>query len=327
MKFLLTGACGFIGSNIALNLLKEGHQILNLDKLTYAANTAGFESFPVSHYKLIHIDTSKLLDSPSVISEIKDFNPDYIIHLAAESMVDRSLENNRVFFESNVLGTWAILELIKLLNIKKAVFFSTDEVYGSLSSTAGLEHYKTDDFLYGVHESAKLDPRNPYAGSKAAADQLTLSYVHNFELPVSMVRPTNNYGPRQDKEKLIPKAICNILCGKRIPIFGNGKFYREWIYVEDTYNAVMKVLENGRPGVVYNIGSGRRCSNIELIQLLCTLLNVDFNEVVEYVTDRKGHDIAYSVNSKLIREYGWHPNTALEDGLLLTIDYYKSLRI
>jgi len=328
MKFLLTGACGFIGSNVALNLLNEGHTILNLDKLTYAANTKDFKSI---NYNLIHIDISKLWDYPLVIDQIKEFQPDYVIHFAAESMVDRSLANNRVFFDSNVIGTWAILELLKILPIKKAIFFSTDEVYGSL-------HHALEDptlgnkFYRGFRETERVDPRNPYAGSKAAADQITISYTHNFNLPICIVRPTNNYGPRQDKEKFIPKAITNILLRRKVPIFGSGNYYREWLYVDDTYTALNVILEKGRLGMVYNIGSANRCSNLTLLETICELLNtphetplVAFNDVIEHVTDRQGHDVAYAVDSTAIRNLGWEPKTTLRDGLASTINYYWHL--
>lgn len=321
MKFLLTGACGFIGSNVAFNLLNEGHTILNLDKLTYAANTRDFKS---TNYKLIHVDISKLWDNPQTIDQIKEFQPDYVIHFAAESMVDRSLENNRVFFDSNVIGTWAILELLKILSVKKAIFFSTDEVYGSLHSALE-DPTLGNKFYLGFRETERVDPRNPYAGSKAAADQITNSYIHNFDLPICIVRPTNNYGPRQDKEKLIPKAINNILLKCKIPIFGDGLFYREWLYIEDTYTALKILLEKGQCGMIYNIGSANRCSNLTLLKTICELLNVVFNDVIEYVTDRPGHDAAYAVDSTAIRNLGWEPKTTLRDGLTSTINYYWHL--
>ena len=319
MKYLLTGACGFIGSNIALNLLNNGHEVINLDKLTYAANTEGFDKY--DKYKLIKLDICNLHVSDNVIDQIQQFKPDYIIHLAAESMVDRSLTENKIFFETNLMGTWNILELLRTLEFKKAIFFSTDEVYGSLN----LQNFSKNDFTYGFRVTDPLSPRNPYAGSKAAADQVILSYTHSFNLPISIVRPTNNYGPRQAYEKFVPVIISSILNNKKIPIYGNGNFYREWLYVCDMCKAVEILIEKGKKGVIYNIGSGNRMSNLEIVNSICKLMDADPDKIIEFIADPRGdaHDKAYAVNSHQIRDLGWVPTSNMEDALSTTVDYYK----
>jgi len=315
MKYLISGGCGFIGSNIVLDLLSRDNQILILDKMTYAANTQDLEeSF---NLRLIKCDISNM--SQDICDEIKKFKPDYLIHLAAESMVDRSLHNNRVFFETNVLGTWALLELMKGLELRKAVFFSTDETYGSLN----LEGFERENPKFGFHINQKLDPHNPYAGSKAAADQVTLSYIHNFKHPICIIRPTNNYGPRQHKEKLLPLSITNLLQGKKIPVYGQGQNFREWLYVDDTCSAVNKLLADGTPGGVYNVGSGKRHSNMEVLAQLCKTMNTSLNDSIQYVTDRHGHDLAYAVDSTSMLEMGWSPKINLEEGLQKTVEWYR----
>ena len=315
MNYLISGGCGFIGSNIVLKLLSHDNKILILDKLTYAANTIGL--LGQKNLRLVNCDISCI--PKDIKSEIIDFKPDYLLHLAAESMVDRSLENNRVFFETNVLGTWGLLELMKELEILKAIFFSTDETYGSLL----LENFDNDNPKFGFCSEQKLDPHNPYAGSKAAADQVIISYIHNFKLPICIVRPTNNYGPRQHKEKLIPLAITNLLQGKNIPVYGTGQNFREWLYVTDTCNAIEILLKRGIPGEIYNIGSGNRHSNIELLDILCKELGLELNSSINHVKDRLGHDLAYAVNSMPIRSLGWAPSIDLQKGLKLTVEWYK----
>lgn len=330
MKYLLTGASGFIGSNLALDLLQQGHEILNLDKLTYAANPLD-EFLTYKTYSLAHIDISELWNksnnSEEVLQRVKKFNPDYLVHLGAETMVDRALNDNRVFFESNTLGTWAILELIKILQIKKAVFFSTDEVYGSLD----LENFEISNPKFGFKPEDKLDPRNPYAGSKAAADQVTTSYIHNFNLPICLIRPANNFGEKQHLEKLIPKAITNIKNGLKVPIYSNGRFYREWTYVKDVCKAVQTIIEKGLPGKIYNVGSGERFSNLEIIDAICKGLSsygiiTTKEAVIEHVDNRLGHDVAYSVNSSAIRSLGWFPEHDLTKGLDFTIKFYLGIK-
>jgi dTDP-glucose 4,6-dehydratase len=316
MKYLISGGFGFIGSNIVLDLLSKDNQILILDKLTYAANTKGLEER--SNLRLIKCDISNM--SQDVCTQIKNFKPDYLIHLAAESMVDRSLHDNRVFFETNVLGTWALLELMKGLEIRKAVFFSTDETYGSLC----LEGFNRDSSKFGFSTEQKLDPHNPYAGSKAAADQVTLSYIHNFKLPICIVRPTNNYGPRQHKEKLLPLSITNLLQNKKIPVYGAGLNFREWLYVDDTCSAVSMLLADGKIGEVYNIGSGKRHTNMEVLTQLCKIMNLSLDDSIQYVTDRHGHDLAYAVDSTSMLELGWQPQIRLDEGLQKTVEWYQT---
>jgi len=316
MKYLITGGLGFIGSNIVLDLLSKDNQILILDKETYAANIKDLEDRPT--LRTIKCDISTM--SQDICEEVKAFKPDYFVHLAAESMVDRSLQNNRVFFETNVLGTWALLELMKELEIKKAVFFSTDETYGSLD----LKDFDTTNPHFGFRTGQKLDPHNPYAGSKAAADQVTISYIHNFKLPICIVRPTNNYGPRQHREKLLPLSITNLLQGKKIPVYGSGINIREWLYVSDTCSAVNELLTAGQIGEVYNIGSGRRHSNMEVLTQVCKIMNLSINESIEYVTDRKGHDLAYAVDSTSMLKLGWSPKIAINEGLQKTVEWYQT---
>lgn len=316
MKYLISGGCGFIGSNIVLDLLSRNNQILILDNITYAANTKGLEDS--ANLRTIKCDISCM--PKDICDEVKNFKPDYLIHLAAESMVDRSLQNNRVFFETNVLGTWALLELMKELELRKAVFFSTDETYGSLA----LEGFDTTNPKFGFDVNQKLDPHNPYAGSKAAADQVTLSYIHNFKHPICIVRPTNNYGPRQHKEKLLPLSITNLMQGKKIPVYGTGINFREWLYVDDTCAAINKLLAAGEVGKVYNIGSGKRHSNMEVLAQLCKIMNLSLDESIQYVTDRKGHDLAYAVDSTSMLALGWVPQVDLNEGLKKTVEWYQT---
>lgn len=321
MKYFLTGACGFIGSNLALSLLERGHEVLNLDNLTYAANQKGFEKY--KNYQLIVYDVSKLQNkddiSKSVKYRIQEFKPDYVVHLASESMVDKSLINDEIFLESNVKGTWALLTLLKEMPVKKAVFFSTDEVYGSFED--GIE---TDNVAFGFKEIDKTNPKNPYAGTKASADQLTIAYTSNYKLPICIIRPSNNYGSRQNEEKFIPKCITNTLQGKPIPVYGKGDcYFREWLHVEETCRAVELLLEKGKPEV-YNVGSGKRCHNLEVINLIGKILEVTPNII--HVTDRVNHDVAYAVNSEKIRQLGWTSNIDLTTGLADTIKYYSDGR-
>lgn len=312
MKITITGGCGFIGSNLVLSLTEEGHQLQIVDKLTYAASTRD-----IAGNELLREDISCL--SEKAVERIKAFQPEIIIHAAAESMVDRSLSNNKVFFDTNVIGTWRILELIKEIQVEKAIFFSTDEVYGSVFS----KFFDEKNHKFGFQEGDKLDPHNPYAGSKAAADQITISYIHNFKLPICIVRPTNNYGPRQHKEKLIPLAITNIINGKKVPIFGSGLNFREWLHVSDTCSAIKTLIHKGVTGKVYNIGSGVRHTNIDVIRYICEALGVSPAEEMQFVQDRLGHDAAYAVNSEAVRTLGWFPTVDLEEGIKQTVEWYK----
>jgi len=313
MKYLVTGACGFIGSNYLQSLLAKGHQVFNIDCQTYAAQHF---LHPTSNYTLLPINTNDVLEGVH-LARIKEFQPDYLVHFAAESMVDRSLEEmaSFSFTRSNVSGTLNLLELMRRVPFTKAVFLSTDEVYGSLP----------DESAPGFTEQQLLNPSNPYAGTKAAADQLTISYVHNFKLPIVILRPSNNYGPNQHEEKFIPKCIKNFLAKQKIPLYGSGTNIREWTYVQDTCGVIEFLLQHGVSGEVYNFGSGIRVSNLRIIEMLSHLTNIKFTDAYQHVPDRLGHDQAYGLNCrkilKLMRSVGLKPSfLPLDKGLLHTFN-------
>lgn len=316
MKYLITGGCGFIGSNYIQSLLLKGHQVLNIDCKTYAA-----QRFlgPITNYNILPINTNDVLEGIH-LGQIKSFQPDYLVHFAAESMVDRSLEEMAAFTfaRSNALGTLNILELMRRVPVAKAVFLSTDEVYGSLPG----------EDSPGFTEQQLLNPSNPYAGSKAAADQLTISYVHNFKLPIVILRPSNNYGPNQHEEKFIPKCIKNLLTKQKIPLYGSGTNIREWTYVQDTCGVIEFLLQHGVSGEAYNFGSGIRISNLQIIEMLSHFTNTKFTDAYQHVPDRLGHDRAYGLNCrkllKLMRSAGLRPSfLPLDKGLLHTVNAFK----
>jgi dTDP-glucose 4,6-dehydratase len=306
---LITGGAGFIGSNFIRHQLfnNPSYKIINFDKFTYAGNPnnlKGLEENP--DYKLIKGDVT---DENCVNETIKQEKPDCIINFAAESHVDNSIEDPVVFAKTNILGTSVLLEFARKNNIKKFIQVSTDEVYGSI---------KNGKFK----ETDKLKPNSPYSASKAAADLIVRSFIKTYNFPAIIVRPSNNFGPYQCIEKFIPLSITNLIQGKKIPLYGNGKNVREWIYVEDTCSAIDKIIHKGIIGEIYNIGSGETKNNLEVAKALQSKLQKG-KDMIEFVEDRKGHDFRYFLDSNKTRRLKWKPSCAFEEGLLKTITWYN----
>ena len=313
MNILVTGGAGFIGSNFIRLLLDESEQrIVNLDLLTYAgnlANLAGLEQHP--RYRFVRGDIG---DRALVAGLLTAEKIDAVVNFAAESHVDRSIDAPRVFLETNTLGTQALLEVAADQQITRFVQISTDEVYGSL----GVQGRFT--------ESSRLQPNSPYAASKAAADLICRAYHQTFGLPVMITRCSNNYGPYQFPEKLIPLMIANALEQRPLPVYGDGQNVRDWIYVDDHCRAIDRVLRNGQPGEVYNIGGKSELPNIELVKTLLAQLEKP-ESLIEFVPDRPGHDRRYAIDaSKIESELGWQPQVRFADGLAQTIRWYVANR-
>ncbi|MCX6173160.1 MAG: dTDP-glucose 4,6-dehydratase [Ignavibacteriales bacterium] len=309
-NILVTGGAGFIGSNF-INYILSKHDdyfIVNLDKLTYAGNLENLKTVEKNkNYRFVKGDiiNNELLDYL-----FKRFNLKFVINFAAESHVDRSILGSEIFYRTNVIGTTVLLEAARRYQVEKFVQISTDEVYGSLGST-GLFTEKTP-----------LSPNSPYSSSKASADMAVLSFHHTYGLPVVITRCSNNYGPLQFPEKLIPLMIINSLNGKKLPVYGDGLNVRDWIYVIDHNKAVELVFENGKTGEVYNIGASREMKNIEIVKLILQKLGKG-EELIEYVKDRPGHDRRYAIDSSKIKnELGWAPSFNFEIAIGETIDWY-----
>lgn len=308
MKFLVTGGAGFIGSNFIRYML-DTHadlEIINYDILTYAGNLnnlKGIERQP--HYTFIK---GEICDQSLVNATLKKFPVDAIVHFAAESHVDRSITDPSAFVKTNVLGTHTLLEAARKHAVPKFIHISTDETYGSIMKGS----FKETDIL---------SPSSPYSASKAGSDLLALSYFTTYHLPVIVTRCTNNFGPYQFPEKLIPLFITNLLEGKKVPVYGTGKNIRDWIHVNDHCRAVEFLLDHGVPGDVYNIGSGHEKTNLEITDKILNLLDKD-KSMVEYVTDRPGHDFRYSLDSSKLRKMGWKPRYSFDDALEETVTWY-----
>jgi len=314
MKILVTGGCGFIGSNFIEFLLQEKadtiEKVVNLDALTYAGsldNTKEFED----HEKYVFAKLD-LRDRARLWSLFKTHQFTHIVHLAAESHVDNSIADPSAFIASNIVGTHNLLKLAREFEVKRFHHVSTDEVYGELGETGKFD------------ETTAYDPRNPYSASKASSDFLVKAYFHTYNFPVTISNCSNNYGPRQHDEKLIPTVIRSISQGKKIPLYGAGVNVRDWIYVKDHCEGIWKVFTEGTLGETYCIGSNCEKKNIELIHVLCKEMNVDPEDSIEYVTDRAGHDFRYAIDNKKIKEkLGWSPKTSFEDGIKLTVKWYN----
>jgi dTDP-glucose 4,6-dehydratase len=311
MKILVTGGAGFIGSNFIRYYLAQhsGAEIVNFDKLTYAGNLqnlADVDSQP--NYRFVRGD---ICDAEAVEGAL-DEGTDAIVHFAAESHVDRSIAGAREFIRTNVEGTWAMLEAARKRKIPRFLHVSTDEVYGSMGPNET------------ATEKSALAPNSPYAASKAASDLMVRSYVQTHKLPAVVTRCTNNYGPYQFPEKLIPLMISNALAGKKLPVYGDGLNERDWIFVEDHCRALDAVLQRGRVGEIYNIGSGRPVPNIGIVRKLLTMLSAP-DGLIEFVQDRPGHDRRYALDdSKIRNELGWEPRVDFETGLQHTVDWYRA---
>jgi dTDP-glucose 4,6-dehydratase len=307
-NLLVTGGSGFIGSNFIRYMVNEHPQIhiINLDVLTYAGNPANLQDIQDnSRYTFIHGD---ICDSAVVLQVLKDHHIDTIVHFAAESHVDRSIDDGSTFVRTNVLGTFTLLDKALQQNITRFLHVSTDEVYGSI---------KEGSFT----ETDNLVPSSPYSASKAGSDLLALSFYITHNLPVIVTRCTNNYGPYQFPEKLIPLFTTNLLEGKKIPVYGSGKNIRDWLYVLDHCHAIDFILHHGDLGEVYNIGGGEEKTNIEITMKILDLLGKDESSI-KYVEDRKGHDFRYSLDFGKLQALGWEPKYSFEEAMTATITWY-----
>ena len=306
LKLLVTGGCGFIGSNF-IHIMLEKYldcEIINLDKLTYAGNPANLkdiENYP--NYSFIKGD----ICDPHVVEKAME-NVDTVVHFAAESHVDRSIEDGSVFVRTNVLGTNTLLNCALGSDIKKFIHVSTDEVYGSIENGS-------------FTEEDNLKPSSPYSSSKAGSDLLAISYHTTYGLPVTLTRCTNNFGPYQYPEKLIPLFITNLMEGKQVPVYGTGLNVRDWIYVDDHCSGIDFVLNNGNSGEVYNIGGGSELTNLEITYHILEILGKD-KSMIRYVEDRKGHDFRYSLDCTKLKKMGWKPEYDFKTALSNTVKWY-----
>jgi dTDP-glucose 4,6-dehydratase len=311
MRILVTGGCGFIGSNFIRLTLREHpeDQVVNLDKLTYAGNPrnlADLEGDP--RYLFIHGD----ICDPAAVEEAFSRDPGLVVNFAAETHVDRSILEPEAFLRTDVFGTFRLLEAARRHGTPRYLQVSTDEVYGSIEEGS-------------FDEDSPLNPSSPYSASKAGADLLVLSYVRTYGTPAMIVRSSNNFGPYQYPEKVIPLFITNLLEGKKVPLYGDGGNVRDWLYVEDNCRAIDTVLRKGEPGRVYNVGGGAEVTNLELTRRLLELLGKDESSI-EYVADRPGHDRRYSIASDRVRGLGWRPSREFPEALARTVEWYRENR-
>lgn len=310
LKLLVTGGCGFIGSNFIRHMMKKypDYQITNLDKLTYAGNPANLKDLENDpNYSFVKGD----ICDPDIVSEAMK-EVDCVVHFAAESHVDRSIEDGSVFIKTNVLGTNTLLQCALEHELKKFIHISTDEVYGSI---------KEGSFI----ETDILNPSSPYSSSKAGSDLLAMSYYTTYGLPLCITRCTNNFGPYQYPEKLIPFFISRLMEGKKIPVYGTGLNIRDWIHVEDHCSAIDFVLHNGSSGEIYNIDGGSELTNLEITHRLLKMLDKDESSI-EYVEDRKGHDFRYSLDGNKLEKMGWKPKYDFDTALEQTVGWYVENR-
>jgi dTDP-glucose 4,6-dehydratase len=362
MRILVTGGAGFIGSNLVRRLVTQGHQVLNIDKLTYAGNPRSLADLDGNpDHRLLQAD---ICDASAMQAAFADFKPDWVMHLAAESHVDRSIDGPGEFIQTNIIGTYTLLQAARehwIFRISEArvserengadantpeiltsssenpasalrnsafrfLHVSTDEVYGSLGATG---HFT---------ESTPYDPHSPYSASKASSDHLARAWRDTYGLPVIVTNCSNNYGPHQFPEKLIPVVILKALRGEPIPVYGKGENIRDWLYVEDHAEALLAAISNGKPGETYNIGGNNEMRNIDLVRLLCRLLDEcvesgklkaerrkgkSFAEQITFVQDRPGHDLRYAIDAtKIKNELGWEPKQDHESGFRKTVQWY-----
>lgn len=328
MKLIVTGGAGFIGSNLILHLHEHypDLEVLNLDKLTYASDISFLQ--PVKQSRRYHFKKLDLVDRNAVKETVKNWKPDGVIHLAAESHVDNSIQGPEPFILSNVVGTFNILEECRQFwdgresdkaTHKRFLHVSTDEVYGTLGDTGSFT------------ETTPYAPNSPYSASKAGSDMIVRSYHHTYEMDTVITNCSNNFGPHQHDEKLIPTVIRKALNKEPIPVYGSGENVRDWLYVKDHCDALMKVFLHGTPGEPYNIGGENEWKNIDLVRLICDIMNRErgdgpdgnYRNLISFVTDRPGHDYRYAVDvTKIRRELGWEPSTEFEKELTETVKWY-----
>jgi len=309
-KILITGGAGFIGSAFVRMLLKglspkgTAPKLIIVDKLTYAGDLKRLEEAR-GRFKFYKTDICSKIGVGSIFAKEK---PDIVVHFAAESHVDRSIHDATTFIETNIKGTQVLLDASRTHKVQKFIFISTDEVYGEIANGK-------------FNENSLIKPNSPYAASKAAADLLVQAYIRTNSFPAIIIRPSNNYGPWQYPEKLIPLAILRILEQGKVPVYGKGLNVREWLYVDDCVQGIITIMRKGKIGETYNLGSACESKNIDTIKLLLKTLGVS-QDRFEFVKDRLGHDIRYSLNSrKIARELGWKPSVELAEGLKLTVDW------
>ncbi|PIE16834.1 MAG: dTDP-glucose 4,6-dehydratase [Rhodobacterales bacterium] len=322
MKIIVTGGAGFIGSAVVRQAVRDGHSVVNVDCLTYAACLENLT--PVADSPEYHFERANICDRSEMDRIFASHRPDAVLHLAAESHVDRSIDGPGAFIETNVTGTYTLLEAARaywLAQGKPADFrfhhISTDEVYGSLGQTGQFT------------ETTPYAPNSPYSASKAASDHLVRAWHETYGLPVLITNCSNNYGPYHFPEKLIPVVILNALAGKPIPVYGQGINVRDWLYVEDHADALLTVLQRGQIGRTYNIGGENEARNIDIVTRICAILDekrpksAPYSDQITYVQDRAGHDLRYAIDPTRIRtELGWRPSVTLEQGLEKTVQWY-----
>lgn len=313
MNIIVTGGAGFIGSNFVFHML-QGHpeyRIVCLDKLTYAGNLSTLE--PVMENENFRFVKADICDRAAVYQLFEEEHPDMVVNFAAESHVDRSIENPGIFLETNIMGTAVLMDACRKYGITRYHQVSTDEVYGDLPLD------RPDLFFT---EDTPIHTSSPYSSSKASADLLVLAYYRTYGLPVTISRCSNNYGPYHFPEKLIPLMIINALHDKPLPVYGDGLNVRDWLYVEDHCRAIDLILHQGTVGEVYNVGGHNEMKNIDIVKLICRTLGKP-ERLIQFVTDRKGHDRRYAIDpTKIHRELGWLPETKFADGIQKTIQWY-----
>ena len=311
MRFLVTGGAGFIGSAFVRMLMgKPELEVVNFDALTYAGNLENLASIQAGkRYRFVH---GNICDKALVQATVEETRPDAIVHFAAESHVDRSILSPEPVFETNLRGTLTLLEAARTLKVPRFLHVSTDEVYGSIEAP------------HDADENYPLRASSPYSASKAGSDLLALSYFVTYKMAVTVTRASNNYGPYQFPEKLIPLMISNAMEDKPLPIYGDGMQIRDWLFVDDHCRAILAAVERGRPGEIYNVGGSRALPNLEVVRKILAAVGKP-DSLMQRVTDRPGHDRRYALTSeKLMRETGWHAEMPFEQGLEATIDWYRT---
>ena len=315
MKLLITGGAGFIGSAVVRLAISRGIEVVNLDKLTYAACLDNLA--PVADSPLYHFEQADICDAAALADIFAKHAPSHVMHLAAESHVDRSIDGPDAFMHTNIIGTFQMLQAARAAGVDRFHHVSTDEVFGTLGTTGQFT------------ETTPYDPRSPYAASKAASDHLVRAWGETYGLPVVLSNCSNNYGPYHFPEKLIPVVILNALAGRDIPVYGDGSNVRDWLYVEDHADALLRVLSDGKIGRSYNIGGENERSNIDLVRHICGLLDAKrpkdapYADQITFVTDRPGHDARYAIDPTRMREeLNWRPSVTIEEGLEKTVQWY-----